>query len=81
MNNYGELAQPTSAYQSDELSSYRPINIEPLNVGFILRVGCQSIAVENKDDLVKYLNKYFENPVQTEKDYYSRELFKKEVTK
>jgi len=79
MDNYGVEAQPTRAYQEEVACQvpYRNITIDPLNVGFILRVGCQSIAVENKDDLVKYLNKYFENPVQAEKDYYSREIFKK----
>lgn len=80
MNNYGEDAQPLRAYQDEQTIQnppYREVFISPLNVGFVLKVGCQSIAVENKDDLVKYLTKYFDNPVQTEKDYYSREIFKK----
>lgn len=80
MTNLEVVSEAVRAYNDEQLT-YRNINIEPLNVGFIVRVNCQSIAVENKDDLVKYLNKYFENPIQTEKDYYSRELFKKEVKK
>lgn len=34
------------------------INIEPLTSGYILRVGCQSIAVESGTDVTKLIGLY-----------------------
>lgn len=45
------------------------ISIEPLNRGFVVRVGCQSLAVSSKQELVKLFNAYMENPKKVEKDW------------
>jgi hypothetical protein len=57
-------------------SKIREINVTPLDYGFIIRVGCQSIAITSKEDLIKYLTKYITNPNQTEKEYNNQTLFK-----
>lgn len=54
----------------------RSINIEPLDYGFILRVGFQSLAIESKQDLIKYLTDYLNNPNKTESKYYDKQLLK-----
>ena len=45
------------------------INIEPLNRGFVVRVGCQSLAILSKKELVKLFNAYMENPEKVEKEW------------
>lgn len=45
------------------------INIEPLNRGFVVRVGCQSLAVSTKQELVRLFNAYMENPEKVEKEW------------
>ena len=45
------------------------INIESLNRGFVVRVGCQSLAVSTKQELIKLFTAYIENPEQVETDW------------
>lgn len=55
----------------------RTINIQPLNRGYILNVGCQSIAVSSKRDLKILLRDYIDNPYQVEQDYYAGKILPK----
>ncbi len=50
------------------------INIEPLNLGFMVRVGCQTIAVRSKQELIRALTDYINDPSGVEKAYYNGEL-------
>lgn len=68
-----DYPQPTSCN-----SELRNINIQPLSRGYVLNVGCQSIAVSNKDSLKQLLNMYIDNPQQTEDDYYAGKILPKE---
>ena len=45
------------------------INIESLNRGFVVRVGCQSFAISSKQELIKLFNAYVENPEKVEMDW------------
>lgn len=38
------------------------INIEPLNFGFLVTVGCQRFAIETKETLVKDIAAYLADP-------------------
>ncbi len=38
------------------------INIQPLNRGFLVNVGCQSIAFESHEKMLKYLSEYLSDP-------------------
>lgn len=50
------------------------INIEPLNRGFVIRVGCQSIAFETKEKMLKYLSEYLSDPNSFEAKYRAGEV-------
>lgn len=52
------------------------INIEELDYGYILRVGCKSFAFVDKQLMLDYLTKYMDNPQEMENKYYNNELFK-----
>ncbi len=45
------------------------IKIKPLNYGYIVNVGCQSFAIEDKNKLLKNLEAYLTNPSATEKKW------------
>lgn len=65
----GEV-QPTPAFYS----SVRGISINPLNSGYMVKVGCQSVAVETTEKLVDMLFKYLSNPSDFEKKWYSKDV-------
>lgn len=51
------------------LAGRRTIQIEPLLHGFIVRVGCQTVAFEKIENMVKELERYFKNPESVEAEY------------
>lgn len=53
----------------------RQITIEPLNKGYVVRVGCQTVAVESKDRLIDLLTRYLRNPKEIETLYNEGKLF------
>lgn len=53
----------------------RQISIEPLDYGFIVRVGCQTMAIEDKGTLIGKLSEYINNPIETEIKYDEGKLF------
>jgi hypothetical protein len=56
----------------------RSINIQPLNRGYVVNVGCQSVAVSSKRELKRLLNDYIDDPYQVEQDYYAGKILPKE---
>lgn len=52
------------AYSS---SSLREVHIKPLNSGYLVNVGCQSVAVETTETLLKTLGEYLNNPSEFER--------------
>lgn len=57
----------------DSGSSLRDIRIQPLNSGYLVNVGCQSVAVETTEALLKALTSYLNNPTKFEKQWYSKD--------
>ena len=53
----------------DRRQRMRTVTIEELDYGYVVRVGCQSIAVEDSAVLIKNLIKYMENPEKVEKEW------------
>lgn len=53
----------------------RPINIEEVNRGYIVRVGCHTFAISSKVELITKLTEYINEPAKTEKKWYSGDLF------
>lgn len=54
----------------------RRIEIDPLDYGYIVRVGCQTCAIESKLDLIKYLTEYLSDPLKVEEKYNQKEYLK-----
>jgi len=53
----------------------RQINIEEVNRGFIVRVGCHTFAISTKAELTTKLTEYINEPAKTEKKWYDGDLF------
>ena len=52
----------------------KPIRITPLAYGYIIKVGCQSFAIEGKKKLIKLLGDYLENPLEVEKAWLEKDV-------
>jgi hypothetical protein len=52
----------------------RDIKITPLSSGFLVKVGCQSIAIETNEKLVNVMAKYLDNPNDFEKRWFSKDV-------
>jgi hypothetical protein len=61
-------------YIDDTTKSLRTIKIDPLNSGFLVNVGCQSIAIETLDKLIYMLTKYLTDPTKFESEWYSKDV-------
>jgi len=67
--------EPTPCVGEDRLNKLRPINIEELNHGYVVRVGCHTFAIENKSQLIVQLSAYIQEPALTEKKWFDGKLF------
>lgn len=47
----------------------REVIIKPLSSGYLVNVGCQSIAIETTKNLLKALGEYLENPKDFEEKW------------
>lgn len=54
----------------------RDISITQLDRGYVVRVGCQSLAIESKEVLLEKLISYINNPDEAETRYNKGEFFK-----
>jgi hypothetical protein len=52
-----------------ELLKNYPINIDFLDRGCIVRIGCKSIAFESVEQAMNEINKYVANPYDMEKEW------------
>ena len=52
-----------------ENKMYNTINIEEVNNGFILTVGCQKFIAKNKKELISGLTEYINDPEKAEEKY------------
>ena len=59
-----------------EQNRAKEINIQPLNFGYIIRVGCQSFAIESADKLISSLNEYLKDPQKIEKSWFNGTFLK-----
>jgi len=74
-----EEPQMNEACREETYQPKRNIEIIPLDYGYIVNVGCQRIAIEDKKDLIKYLVEYLENPSEVERKYNRNELLDKQI--
>lgn len=74
----GEMIHPGDSetrYISDDTvcdgpTKIRKVSIEQLDYGYIVQVGCQTVAVETHEKLVANLLKYLENPSKFERNWF-----------
>lgn len=64
-----EMAEPPRAPNLARL-----IQIEQLNHGYVVVVGCQRFAIENKDALLHRLGSYLSDPGKVEEEWQSGKL-------
>jgi hypothetical protein len=71
-----EMGNDMPAEDSMDITSVdaRGISINPLNSGYLVKVGCQSVAVESTEKLIDMLNKYLTNPMEFERKWYSKSV-------
>lgn len=65
------LVGPVGA-QGENGSNYsvpKEISIKPLNYGYLVRIGCQEVAVENYKTLIKNLESYLKDPKKFEENW------------
>ena len=53
----------------------RQISVEPMDLGYIVRVGCQTFAVETKESLIEKFTKYINDPIGVEKEWMKNRKF------
>ena len=70
------LGEPRRTLRQEKVKA-REINIVEMDYGYMVRVGCQSFAIEKTDDLIEKLTMYLRNPEVTEEMYFNNKLFKK----
>jgi hypothetical protein len=51
------------------------LRMEQLSHGYILRVGCQSFAIEKQEELIRLLTMYIQEPDKTKDMWYDGKLF------
>ena len=51
------------------------IKIKALDHGFVVTVGCKSVAIKNKTELMKELGAYLDNPSKSIKKYFPENKF------
>lgn len=61
----GEIMAPRSI----EENHIRSISIRQLNHGYVVEVGCQTLAIESASKLIALFSEYVLNPIATEQKY------------
>lgn len=61
--------------QLKEENIIRPISIRQLSHGYIVEVGCQTLAIESASTLIAKLSEYILNPNTTEQKHKEGKLF------
>jgi hypothetical protein len=53
------------------------VKIQPLNSGFLVNVGCQRVAVETPETLLKALKMYYNNPSEFQENWFKNKNINK----
>ena len=73
---------PRPQHDTDDGSSsdkkiIRPIHIEQLDYGYVGRIGCQTMAISDKDVVIQMVTDYLNNPSRTETRWLAGTYFEK----
>ena len=72
----GEMEGPRGCCDRRFPSKAREVNIIPVDFGFIVKVGCQTFAIETIDKVATNLASYLKDPDAFEKEWYSTKTLK-----
>lgn len=79
--NYNVPTTPRTIHGNDQPvapmppNTIRSIQINQLNRGYVVVVGCQSFAIENSSTLIAKLAEYINSPAATEQKWNEWKLF------
>lgn len=59
--------EPMMCGEYPSRSKAREINIQPMNYGFVVRVGCQTFVFETAEKMMTNLNSYLADPEAIER--------------
>jgi hypothetical protein len=68
-------------YIDSSLGTIRDIKIQQLNSGYLITVGCQTIAIETASKLSSALNSYIMSPREFERKWFSVEKVNRKYNK
>ena len=57
-----ERAHYENEIQAESSNNLREVRIQPLDSGYLVKVGCQPVAVETNETLLRALGEYLNNP-------------------
>lgn len=66
---------PAGTPEPHPTNRMRDVKIRQLHRGYVVDVGCHSFAFSTKEDMMKYLMAYIDNPQETEKSFNEGLLF------
>jgi hypothetical protein len=66
---YPNTGEPMAPNRLIEENNIRTISIRQLNHGYIVEVGCQTLAIESSSKLIALFAEYVANPQATEYKY------------
>jgi len=70
-DNIGYMSTQDIGVDQASNSSAREITIRPLHSGYLVNVGCQQVAVETVDTLIKHLGAYLKHPSRYETKWFN----------
>lgn len=68
---YGDEPVPNP----DTSNKLRRLEINELNRGYVVTVGCHQFAIETAEQLISKLTEYINEPAKTEAKWFSKQLF------
>jgi len=69
------MAEAPAPTRDANYNKMKPINIQQMDYGFIVTVGCQTLAIENKTQLISKFIEYVNAPAETETKHLEGKLF------
>jgi hypothetical protein len=69
-----ERPEPMMGGEYPSRSKAREINIQPMNYGFVVRVGCQTFVFETAEKMMTNLNSYLADPDAIERAWFNGNL-------
>jgi hypothetical protein len=72
----GILAQieETNIQNNEEYYEKYDIQIDELDYGYRVKVGCKGFAIESKETLLNMITKYINNPAEVQKEFFNKTL-------